>query len=97
MHQIFGNSCVVSPTSIEWLTRLGCAKMSSLDTFKLYYLSGNVMGNEMIKVPYSAKNVIPEDERKRKFKNPKYDPQKNQTLCDAFVVICEIVFFSSVY
>uniref|UniRef100_A0A0N5AQQ0 Cell cycle control protein 50A n=1 Tax=Syphacia muris TaxID=451379 RepID=A0A0N5AQQ0_9BILA len=51
------------------------------DTFKLYYYT---QGDLLIPVPFSTERVIWSVERKRKYKNPKYDPKKNETLCDAF-------------
>uniref|UniRef100_A0A914ZT87 Cell cycle control protein 50A n=1 Tax=Parascaris univalens TaxID=6257 RepID=A0A914ZT87_PARUN len=53
------------------------------DTFVLYYLP--LDGSEEVLVPFSTKNVIWKNERRRKFRNPSYDATKNQTLCDAFI------------
>ncbi|VDK61283.1 unnamed protein product, partial [Anisakis simplex] len=53
------------------------------DTFALYYLPPN--GEQRVLVPFSSENVIWAGERQRKFRNPPFDPAKNQTLCDAFV------------
>lgn len=52
------------------------------DTYKLYYLWPNAITE--VEVPYTAKKVIDEDERRRKFRNPHYRESTSETLCDAF-------------
>lgn len=51
------------------------------DTFQLFFLNKS---NNLVRVPFSTDNVIWSVERERKYKNPKYDKTKNETLCDAF-------------